>query len=190
MQPVQDLIRYARPQGTRWAVFDQADHFPPTFAKGRVCLAGDAAHAMTPHLGTSLSADLGDVVLLTELFSDRRVKLPRHLAPAMEIYSKTRHPRALWLVQSSRRAGLLYFWLADEARGPEEDGRSHILALHEKAWSYEINVAVASAKQELGSLLRRNEAYAQARRAGVSQEPFNEMLGMYDYYDKARQGEP
>jgi salicylate hydroxylase len=33
----------------RWGAFDMADHPLDTYAFGRVCLVGDAAHASTPH---------------------------------------------------------------------------------------------------------------------------------------------
>jgi salicylate hydroxylase len=35
----------------RWALFDQYEYPVPSYHKGRVCIAGDAAHASSPHHG-------------------------------------------------------------------------------------------------------------------------------------------
>ncbi|EJT99715.1 FAD/NADP-binding domain-containing protein [Dacryopinax primogenitus] len=52
---------------SRWAMFDLPDW--PYFVEGNVALLGDAAHAMTPHMGNGASQGIEDVHLLAHLLS-------------------------------------------------------------------------------------------------------------------------
>ncbi|OJF10520.1 FAD-dependent monooxygenase [Couchioplanes caeruleus] len=67
-----------------------------TYVKGRVALVGDAAHAMTPHLGQGANQALEDAVVLAAV-ADR----PGGLAE----YDRQRRPRSQQVARASRAIG-------------------------------------------------------------------------------------
>lgn len=93
---VQELLRATSDDDVIWTdIFD----VPPnrSFAKERVVLLGDAAHAVTPDLGQGASQALEDAVVLMTLLA----KLPR--AQALKRFTELRIPRTERLVRDSRR---------------------------------------------------------------------------------------
>ncbi|EAQ88587.1 hypothetical protein CHGG_05206 [Chaetomium globosum CBS 148.51] len=48
----------------KWGLFDLAEHPAPYYARGRVCVAGDAAHAAGPHLGAGAGMGVEDALVL------------------------------------------------------------------------------------------------------------------------------
>jgi len=48
----------------KWAVFDLYEYPVPSYNDGRVCLAGDAAHASSPHHGAGACLGVEDVLCL------------------------------------------------------------------------------------------------------------------------------
>lgn len=48
---VQQLLKLTKPNLDIWAIFDLGEHAPPSYAKGRTAILGDAAHATSPHHG-------------------------------------------------------------------------------------------------------------------------------------------
>ena len=70
------------------------------FTRGRVALVGDAAHAMTPHLGQGACMALEDAeVLAAELAADGGV------GPALQRYDEQRRPRAEKMSKQSDQTG-------------------------------------------------------------------------------------
>lgn len=70
------------------------------FARGRVVLVGDAAHAMTPDLGQGGSQALEDAVTLAALVAQHD-----RLEPALAAYDALRRPRAATIARRSRQVG-------------------------------------------------------------------------------------
>lgn len=89
------------------------DNPPPSYAKGRVCISGDAAHASSPHHGAGAGLCIEDSAILAELLSDSRVTSHKHLQAAFATFDSQRRERCRFLVQSSRFIGDCYQWQAD-----------------------------------------------------------------------------
>lgn len=53
---VRALVRLLPEKLITWGLFDLGDYPAPKYNEGRVCLAGDAAHASTPHHGAGACA--------------------------------------------------------------------------------------------------------------------------------------
>lgn len=77
----------------------------PTYAKGRVCIMGDAAHCMTPWQGSGAGQAIEDAMILETLLKE--VKAPSQLAAAFQAYDQIRRPRTQSIVHSSYGTGLL-----------------------------------------------------------------------------------
>ncbi|KAL4768094.1 hypothetical protein BDW60DRAFT_220045 [Aspergillus nidulans var. acristatus] len=94
----------------KWAVFDLWDYPAPFYNKGKICLAGDAAHASSPHHGAGACIGIEDALCLATLMKqvnvsvqDSRVSKGKALSAAFETFNAIRRTRSQWLVNSSRR---------------------------------------------------------------------------------------
>jgi 2-polyprenyl-6-methoxyphenol hydroxylase-like FAD-dependent oxidoreductase len=68
--------------------------------KGRVCLIGDAAHGVSPHIGQGASLALEDTVVIAEL-----LKSHKDYGTAFDIFQSERQPRVEKVIKSARRVG-------------------------------------------------------------------------------------
>ncbi|OCL02952.1 putative monooxygenase [Glonium stellatum] len=102
----------------KWAIFDSFENPAPTYARGRVCIAGDAAHASAPHHGAGAGCGIEDDLALASLLvnvsatlNERgKTKKAAALRAAFTAYSNTRIERTQWLVRSSRFLGEALVW--------------------------------------------------------------------------------
>lgn len=84
--------------------------------KGRVCIAGDAAHATTPWQGGGAGQAIEDALVLKVLL--QRVENASELEAAFKAYDAMLRPRAQQLVASSRETGLI---MTGQAEGVGND---------------------------------------------------------------------
>ena len=68
--------------------------------KGRVCLIGDAAHGISPHIGQGASLSLEDTVVIAEL-----LKLHQDYGTAFRIFQSERQSRVEKVIKSARKVG-------------------------------------------------------------------------------------
>lgn len=68
--------------------------------KGRVCLIGDAAHGISPHIGQGASLALEDTVVIAEL-----LKLHKDYGTAFKLFQYERQPRVEKVIKSARKVG-------------------------------------------------------------------------------------
>ncbi|KND88240.1 Salicylate hydroxylase [Tolypocladium ophioglossoides CBS 100239] len=107
---VQDLIDRFPDTLSKWAIFDLWDYPVPRYNGGRLCLAGDAAHATSPHHGAGACVGVEDALCLstlmqevvTETRGNPEVK-EQALRAAFTTYDAIRRTRSQWVVNSSRR---------------------------------------------------------------------------------------
>lgn len=152
---VRTIIDLLPDQIDKWAVFDTYDHPVTTFAYGRICLSGDAAHAAAPHHGAGAGFCIEDAAVLCSLMMtassticESRSSKAEIIRAAFATYDAVRRERAQWLVDSSRRIGELYEWQDPQAGRDtdkcrhEADWRAHTI------WDYDIDAMLRETSEE------------------------------------------
>ncbi|OIW27096.1 FAD/NAD(P)-binding domain-containing protein [Coniochaeta ligniaria NRRL 30616] len=146
---VSRLIAMIDEKPDRWGLFDLAEHPLPGYFRGRICLAGDAAHASTPHHGAGAGVSIEDVAVLSTLLADESLRGPEDLEAVFAAYDESRRARTQWLVQSSRRAADLYEW-RDAKIGKDYDGiLGEINARQAYIWNLDLRAELDSAREGL-----------------------------------------
>ncbi|KAJ4388055.1 hypothetical protein N0V93_008660 [Gnomoniopsis smithogilvyi] len=140
----------------KWAIFDMLENPIQQYHKGgRVCLTGDAAHAVGPHLGAGAGFGIEDACLLAELLKivqdqisnagEERLK-EKYLEAAFRVYTEMRYERTQWLVKHTRETVDLFEWRDPEvAKDSEAYGREISWRFHE-IWDYNIDDMLKKAK--------------------------------------------
>ncbi len=142
----------------KWALFDSCDYPAPFFNSGKICLAGDAAHAAVPHHGAGACLGIEDALcistLMGQVFTSLREKVlskGQALSAAFEAFDAVRRVRSHWFVNSSRRVGDLYQqpdwanpekWVKAETCFEEIKDRSH------KIWRFDYDEMMGEAIKE------------------------------------------
>jgi 2-polyprenyl-6-methoxyphenol hydroxylase-like FAD-dependent oxidoreductase len=101
---------------------------PEPWAKGRIVLLGDAAHATTPHLASGAGMAVEDALVLAEELEC----IDRSAEDSLRAYSARRYPRCRHVVETSVAVGRLQL----EGGSAEEIGKLIGDALHELANEY------------------------------------------------------
>ena len=102
------------PKTAAWSLWD---HPPaPYYAKGRVCMMGDAAHASTPFQGAGAGQAIEDALVLASLLGE--VEVVEQIGVAFVAFDSVRRFRSQEVVRSSREAGEI---LAMRFKGIGED---------------------------------------------------------------------
>jgi salicylate hydroxylase len=78
----------------------------PTYANGRVCIVGDAAHATTPWGSAGAGLVIEDAYLLGHLFGS--LTSTEEISGAFAIFDELRRPRCQQIVDDGRQTGLLF----------------------------------------------------------------------------------
>ncbi|KAL5333063.1 hypothetical protein BJX70DRAFT_392466 [Aspergillus crustosus] len=118
----------------KWVVFDMYDYPVDTYSKGRVCVAGDAAHASSPHHGAG--AGLGEI---GEGKGDK-ITVPEK---ALRVFSDVRYEKSQWLVRSSREVCETYEWANSECGKDLDKGFEAVKERSHKIWYFDIEGMIA-----------------------------------------------
>ncbi|KAF5963414.1 salicylate 1-monooxygenase [Fusarium bulbicola] len=112
---VQNLVKLMPSKLSKWGLFDLGDYPMPAYHDRNVCLAGDAAHATTPHHGAGACLGAEDALCLATLLEQvnkHSTGLSGESKNAVEVafdtFDRMRRRRTQWLVNSSRRVCDLY----------------------------------------------------------------------------------
>ncbi|KAJ5730544.1 uncharacterized protein N7483_005052 [Penicillium malachiteum] len=136
---------------SKYAIFDQADNPLPSYASGRVCLAGDAAHASSPFHGAGACMGVEDALVLAELLT--RVdagptpNIQRNLRTALQTYSSVRIERSQWLVKSSREMGDIYEWRYPASGDDGDKCKAEFERRSQVIWDFDVDGMVTDAKK-------------------------------------------
>ena len=142
---VRAIINLLPDQLDKWAVFDTYDNPAPTFVKGKMCIAGDAAHAAAPYHGAGAGFAIEDGAVLAQLLKlagsrigEAGVDPSRVIHAALDTYDAVRIERAQWLVESSRFVGTMYEWQDETIGSDPESCAEEIEWRSRKIWDYDI----------------------------------------------------
>ena len=147
----------------KWAIFDTHKHPAPTFSNGRVCIAGDAAHASAPHHGAGAGFGVEDALALGTVMEEavatlkhpgKRTSKSAALTAAFEAYDAARRERSQWLVRSSRTVGETYEWAHPNCGNDPEKCLKEIEWRAHKIWYFDIETMLREARSAFHRLLR------------------------------------
>ncbi|GAM91103.1 hypothetical protein ANO11243_091500 [Dothideomycetidae sp. 11243] len=117
LKPVLDALFYETDevQGYRHYHFKKTS----TYNNGRMCIIGDAAHAMTPWQGAGAGIAFEDAMVLSHLLWNCPSR--KHLDAAFETFTEVRKDRCQYMIDSSETMGKLYCGQIPEAgeRNPD-----------------------------------------------------------------------
>ncbi|TFK80493.1 salicylate hydroxylase [Polyporus arcularius HHB13444] len=150
------LLRLMPEKTIRWSV--HVVHPPlESYAKGRVALLGDAAHAMLPHLGAGAGQGIEDALLLTRLLGHPDTCIA-NMQAVLQTYSDIRRPRSQIVWDASQRAGSVYDHHGP--RGPTVQGLSEDLRdIWKPVWRYDLDAEF----QQAVAKLHGNAIFAQSQ---------------------------
>lgn len=162
---IQAIVDLMPEQMDKWAIFDMLENPVPRYHRtGKMCLAGDAAHAVGPHLGAGAGFGIEDACLLAELLravQDTRVSgrdgsVEGLLNAAFEVYSEARYERTQWLIRHTRETVDLFEWEDPEtAEDPARFGEEVTWRYH-KIWYYDIQRLLKEARDNFSAVIQSN----------------------------------
>ncbi|KAI2641572.1 FAD/NAD(P)-binding domain-containing protein [Hypomontagnella submonticulosa] len=134
-EEAQEIVRMvAKDTSASWTAADH-DH-APYYAKGRVAMFGDAAHASLPFAGNGAAQALEDAAVLDYLFGF--VEEPGQIERALKAFDGVRRPRSQAVVDLARKFGRVYAYAEDGMH--EDPARMKIFFAEMAAFTNEFNV--------------------------------------------------
>ncbi|EFX02086.1 protein toxd [Grosmannia clavigera kw1407] len=149
----------------RWAIFDLMEHPLPTYARGRIAVAGDAAHAAGPHLGAGAGFGIEDALVLAELLAGiardnhtttNTSAFPARITAALSAYSDMRYDRTQWLVRHTRDAVDLFQWRDESAGQDTELFQREITWRFHHIWNNDASAMVTQAQDTYDERLKQS----------------------------------
>jgi 2-polyprenyl-6-methoxyphenol hydroxylase-like FAD-dependent oxidoreductase len=143
---VRDLMDLLPENLDKWAVFDTHKQPVPSYINGRLCLAGDAAHASSPHHGAGAGCGIEDCLALVVLLQQVS-ECPKNLrrtavGVALQTYNNVRYDRSQWIMDTSRVVGDIYEFQDPECLSNLEKIAHEIHERSHKIWDYDIDCMV------------------------------------------------
>ena len=156
-ETVQRLITLMPEDPSKWVLNDREPLHQWVFAKGKVVLLGDAAHAMLPHQGAGAGQAIEDGYILSRALKDFLSTDPgdqQSLEEWMKLYQQVRLPRAQKAQATARDAGNVYEMQTKEMKGKSYNDclplvRDSLKDRMKWVWSADIDQAYDEARKTL-----------------------------------------
>ena len=179
--PVRGIIQAlveTSPTLNKWAIFDMYENPAPTYAKGRICLSGDAAHASSPHHGAGVGMGIEDNLALCTVLDEGLASVSRGEAThgsavraAWTAFDLTRRERTQWLVSSSRVIGEVLEWRYEDSMDDFDKCLQELTWRSHKIWNFDEKAMVQSSIAEYKSQIETRTS--QSHRQDSSKEVTN-----------------
>jgi salicylate hydroxylase len=150
-----DIVKFFPENMVKWGIFDMDEHPAPTYARGRVCLAGDAAHASSPFQGVGACIGVEDALVLCEALATVQARSSSSggncdqraaIVHALQAYSQARMERGQWVVRSSREMGQIYQWRYGPTGRDAERSKLKLERASRTVWDYDVEKIVTEIK--------------------------------------------
>ena len=145
----------------KWGIFDSYENPMPTYARGRVCIAGDAAHASSPHHGAGAGIGIEDALALASLMEmiqstmrNSYVPKSKALSAGFEAFNAVRRERTQWFVDSSRHVCETYEWTNPETGSDPHRCFEDIKWRSDKIWFFDREAMIGDARREFENALQ------------------------------------
>jgi salicylate hydroxylase len=146
---------------TKWAIFDMSAHPAKTYTKGRVCIAGDAAHASTPFLASGAAMGVEDAAVLAATLETALNKpdtgkpgeKTAAITAAFRAFSALRLERSQMVVRYSREVGEMCMWRDEEVGRDPKRCFEEIWRRYCDVWEFDVPEMVEGARKECRRLL-------------------------------------
>lgn len=148
---LQQLLRKFK-TSDKWALWDLPHD--EKYYRGRICLMGDAAHAVVPHLGSGAGMAMEDAYILSNLVGI--AKEAGDLEKVFEVYDAVRRPRTQKMAWKSREAGIYHSFEKDGVLDDHENLRSEATTIYSWIWEFDLEASLEEAKEMLARA-RRSE---------------------------------
>ncbi|KAI1177836.1 hypothetical protein F4777DRAFT_587056 [Nemania sp. FL0916] len=152
---VQGLVALLPEYLDKWAIFDMHENPAPYYNLGAIALAGDAAHAAGPHLGSGAGFGIEDALVLANVLraADEEVKAlgmesAQICAAALNVYNNIRYSRTQWLPGATREAVDLFQWRDPSAGKDADKFLARVSELYHTIWDYDVDEMVETAVEE------------------------------------------
>jgi salicylate hydroxylase len=139
----------------KWAIFDTYDDPAPTYTRGRICIAGDAAHASSPHLGAGAGVGVEDALALatlmemvTSTLQSTDVGNAKALSAAFDAFDAVRREHTQSFVHSSRHICETFEWANSETGSDPEKCFEEIKLRFHKIWYFDIEGMLCQVAEE------------------------------------------
>ncbi|OBS29557.1 hypothetical protein FPOA_03494 [Fusarium poae] len=158
---VRALVDTLPEQLSRWAMFDTLDNPLPSYVRGTVAVAGDAAHGSTPHFGMGAGMGVEDALVLVSVLervqealkANSNLNKQKTLEKAFRVYDSARRERSQSLVAISRRQGEMYKVEIDEAgrdwKKFVDDTQKRVYPIYNFDWQGMVTKAVDELNSDL-----------------------------------------
>jgi len=156
---VRGLVSLLPEKLDKWALFDMYENPADRFNAGAVALAGDAAHASGPHLGSGAGFGVEDALVLASILeaADRRLAIARRgqswgdeervaiCHEALAAYNEVRFERDQWLPGATREAAELFQGRDEEVAKDPSRFLPRVARLYHAIWDNDIDKMVKTA---------------------------------------------
>jgi salicylate hydroxylase len=165
---VRGLAALFLPEPVVWGIFDMHDHPAPFYTEGRVCVAGDAAHASTPHHEAGAGFGIEDALAIAVAMEQsmkpltmaensgeldtREIKVQAIIA-AFRAFNNVRYERTQWLVRTSRETGDIYEWQYEGSREDSARMKGELEERFNVIWDFDVGEMVREIKRQYHGLL-------------------------------------
>ena len=152
-----------------WSIFDMYDHPAPWYAKGSICVAGDAAHASAPHHGAGAGFGVEDALSIATAIEEALESISvsdkgkdkdkvgmktKAVRAALEAFNDVRYQRTQWLVKSSRAAGEIYEWEHIPSGSDPVKLKSELDERFKVIWDFDVDNMVNETKSSYQRLFK------------------------------------